>query len=78
MTLSFEDRDRIALKVLRENYGTVTRFEEALDSGEFDISTLTRLIREGIERAGQEESFRSAEPQHGQSAYGTGNGFGNG
>lgn len=54
MRLSYAVRDRIAENVI-ENEGGEAAIETAMDSGEFDVSTLKRLIREAIWIAGMEE-----------------------
>lgn len=53
MRLSYVQRDRITETVI-ENYGGVSALQRDLQSGEFEVSTLKGLIREGIWIAGIE------------------------
>ena len=70
MVMSFEERDSIALKVIWDNYGDFHSLNVAIDSGEFDFSTVRRLIREGVALATEEaEPRKTAEPQHGQTGF---------
>jgi len=56
MALTWEERDSIALNLIWDEYGEFDGLNKAIASGEFDFSTVRRLIREGIERAQEGES----------------------